>query len=128
MRELESEKFRISKSVIKLILAAARDAYPDEFVALLGGKRNLINEIIVLPFSSSGFGAILRTEVLPIGIRVMGTAHSHPSESLEPSEQDLEVFSRFGKVHVIVAYPFNENSWKCYDKHGNPIDIELVEE
>jgi len=124
----EEKKIRISKSLIKLILAAAKDIYPDEFVALLGGRKNLINEIIILPFISSGFGGILKTDVLPIGIKVRGTAHSHPTECLEPSDQDLEVFSRFGDVHIIVAYPFDENSWKCYDRNGKVLEVELVEE
>jgi len=125
---MTEQKIKISKSLLKLILAAAKDIYPDEFVAFLSGRKNFVNEIIVLPFTSSGFGAILQAGVMPIGIRILGTVHSHPTESLEPSEQDLEVFSRFGRIHIIVAYPFDEYSWKCYDKDGRVLEVEVVEE
>ncbi len=119
---------KISKGVLKMALAAAKDMHPNKFVALLGGKGDLINELVFLPFESGGVSAIIHMDALPIGMHVLGTIHSHPSPNATPSPEDLVMFARFGKVHIIVAYSYGDNDWKCYDKAGNPIEIEVVEE
>jgi len=119
---------KITRSLLEMILAAARDSYPHEFVALLSGKKGVINELIFLPFESGEMGAIIHTDLLPLGMKIYGTVHSHPSENARPSSEDLRMFSRFGKIHIIVSYPFNEKSWRCYDSKGNRIEIEVVDE
>jgi proteasome lid subunit RPN8/RPN11 len=119
---------QITKSLVKLILAAARDTYPHEFVAMLGGSKNTIRELIFLPFETGERAALIHTEMLPLGMKIYGTVHSHPSPNPRPSAEDLKMFSRYGKVHIIVCYPFNERSWKCFDRRGNEIDIEVVDE
>jgi proteasome lid subunit RPN8/RPN11 len=37
------------------------------------------------------------------------------------------MFSRFGKIHIIVAHPFDEDSWRCYDKEGRKINLEVLD-
>ncbi len=119
---------KISKGVLKMALAAARDMHPDEFVAVLGGKGDLIDELIFLPFQSGGVSAIIQMDMLPLGMRIFGTIHSHPSPNAMPSSEDLAMFARYGKVHIIVAYPYGKDDWRCYDREGNPAEIEVVEE
>jgi len=119
---------KITRSLLEMILAAARDSYPHEFVALLSGKKGVISELIFLPFESGEMGAIIHTDLLPLGMKIYGTVHSHPSKNLSPSGEDLRMFSRFGKIHIIVGYPFNEKSWRCYDNRGNIINIEVIDE
>ncbi len=119
---------KIKKSLLDAILEAARNAHPDEIIALLSGEKGVISELVFLPFVSGSSSAIIHLDMLPIGMRVYGTVHSHPSPSCEPSEEDLALFSRFGKYHIIVCYPYCENCWKCYNMYGEEVELEVVEE
>ena len=119
---------KIRRSLLSAILEAAKSAYPDEFIALLGGEKDVISELIFLPFISGTVSAVINLDVLPIGMKVYGTVHSHPSTSCKPSEEYLTMFSRFGKYHIIVCYPFNIDCWKCYNMRGEEVELEVVEE
>lgn len=119
---------KISRGLLETILEAARNAHPDEFIALLSGSKDVMDELIFLPFVSGGTSAIIHLDMLPIGMRVFGTVHSHPSPSCRPSEEDLALFTRFGKYHIIVCYPYDMKSWKCYDRSGREVELEVVEE
>ncbi len=119
---------KISKGLLETILEAARSAHPDEFIALLSGSKDVMNELVFLPFVSGGTSAIIHLDMLPIGMKIFGTVHSHPSPSCLPSEEDLNLFTRFGKYHIIVCYPYDIESWKCYDRSGREVELEVVEE
>ncbi len=118
---------KIRRGVVELALEMGRESYPDEFVAVLTGKRGIIEEITILPFISGTRSAVIRMDLLPLGIRVYGTVHSHPSPSCRPSLRDLEMFSKFGIVHMIVCYPFEEGCWAFYDRRGSPVEVEIVD-
>ena len=84
-------------------------------------------EEILLPGTiSGGSQAIFQLHMLPIDFSIIGTVHSHPSGIPRPSKADLTLFDKYGKVHIIVASPFNKYSWKSYNYLGNEIDIEVV--
>ncbi len=117
---------KIKREILEAILEAARSAHPDEFVALLGGERDVISELVFLPFISGSVSAVINLDALPIGMRVHGTVHSHPSPSCEPSEEDLILFSRFGSYHIIVCYPYCGDCWKCYNRKGEEVELEVV--
>ncbi len=118
---------KIRRDVIRFALEIAKESYPDEFVALLTGKKNVIEELVFLPFRAGRFSAVIHMEMLPLGYRVYGTVHSHPTPNCTPSPQDIQMFMKYGSVHIIVCYPFTEDSWVCYDKGGNPISIEVID-
>ncbi|RLI75465.1 peptidase [Archaeoglobales archaeon] len=118
---------KIKKSVLKMVMEAAKDSHPHEFIALLSGKKGIIEELVFLPFQSSEFSALIHMDMLPIGIMLYGTIHTHPTPSCKPSDEDLVLFSRYGRVHIIVCYPYDENSWKCYNKDGEEIEIEVID-
>lgn len=117
---------KIRREVIRTLLEIAKNYHPNEFVALLSGEKDEISEIIFLPFISSDLSALINLEVLPVGVFVYGTVHSHPSPSCYPSEEDFEFFSRFGKYHIIVCYPYEEDCWKCYDWKGEEVELDVV--
>lgn len=119
---------KISKGLLVTILEAAKDAHPEEFIALLSGSRDVINELIFLPFVSGEVSAIIHLDMLPIGMKVFGTVHSHPSPSCRPSPEDIALFTRFGKYHIIVCYPYDMESWKCYDRSGNEVSLEVIDD
>jgi proteasome lid subunit RPN8/RPN11 len=118
---------KIKRPLLEMLLAVSKESHPHEIVALLAGKKNVAEELIVLPFEGGMTSAIIHTEMLPLGMKVIGTFHSHPSPNPVPSRADLEMFSRFGRYHIIVAYPYTTESWRCYDRYGNPVDAEVVD-
>ena len=122
--------WEIKKECLEFILECAKSSYPKEFGGLLrvdSIKKYTIIETVILPGTVSGdTHAIFRFNMLPIDFTIVGTAHSHPSVSFHPSDADLLLFRKYGKVHIVAAYPFTLYSWKGYDFDGNVINISIV--
>jgi proteasome lid subunit RPN8/RPN11 len=64
--------------------------------------------------------------MLPIDFSIVGTIHSHPSLVPYPSEADLELFRKHGKVHIIAAKPYSYSSWRAYNFNGEEIEIDVL--
>lgn len=119
---------KIVRELIEELLAISRDNYPLEFVALLTGKKGVIEEYVFLPGTEFGqMSASFRIDMLPLGQKIHGTFHSHPSTSNRPSFQDLSMFASNGNYHIIAAYPYDMKSWRCYDKFGNEVRLEVID-
>lgn len=122
--------WEITKDCLNLIFECAKSSYPNEFGGLLRvdmENKHKIIELIVLPGTISGDShAIFQMHMRPIDFSIVGTVHSHPSPYAIPSEQDLALFSKYGKIHIISASPFNEDSWRAYDYLGNYIEVIVV--
>lgn len=120
----------IKKSVLKMIMGAARKSYPHEFVGVLrANDGEIIDELALLPGSLQGeVSAIFHPEMLPIEFVTAGSVHSHPSGSCSPSDADLTLFEKFGRVHIIACYPFIANSWKAYNHKGEEIHLDVVDD
>lgn len=123
-------EWKIKRECLDLILECAKSNYPNEFGGFLrisSLSKNTIIEVIILPGTVSGDShAIFKLHMLPIDFSIVGTVHSHPSPSARPSKADLALFNKYGKIHIIAAIPFNEQSWKSYDYLGNEIKIIIV--
>lgn len=123
-------QWKIKKDCLDLILECAKSNYPNEFGGLLrvdSLSKDTIIEVVILPGTISGDShAIFRLHMLPIDYSIIGTVHSHPSFNAIPSKADLELFSKYGKIHIIAANPYNELSWKSYDYSGNDVKIVVV--
>jgi len=122
--------WKIKRKCLDLILECAKSNYPNEFGGLLRvdslSKRTII-EVIILPGTISGDShAIFKLHMLPIDFSIVGTIHSHPTPNARPSKADLALFNKYGKIHIIVASPFNDISWKAYDYSGKEIEITIV--
>jgi len=129
-KKIPKKQWKITKDCLNLILESSKDSYPNEFGALLrvdDSNKNIISELVLLPGTVSGDShAIFRMHMRPIDFSIVGTVHSHPSFSSEPSRADLELFSKYGKVHIIAANPYSVSSWKGYDYNGNQVEIKLI--
>lgn len=123
-------EWKIRRNCLDLILECAKSSYPNEFGGLLRvdtDSKDVISELVVLPGTISGDShAIFKLHMLPIDFTIVGTVHSHPSVSFYPSDADILLFRKYGKVHIVVAYPFTESSWKAYDYKGNELEIRVV--
>src|SRR5437773_10909339 len=102
----------IARKTLRMILEASRDMYPREFGAVLRADQGTIDELLLVPGTISGkHHALFQLHTLPTDFAVVGTVHSHPSGVFEPSDEDLAVFSKFGGIHLIAAYPYNVDTW-----------------
>ena len=123
-------QWKITKECLDLILEGAKSIYPKEFGGLLRvdtTSKHTIIEVILLPGTiSGGSQALFKLHMLPIDFSIIGTVHSHPSGIPLPSRADLTLFDKFGKIHIIVATPFNESSWKAYSYMGDEINITII--
>ncbi len=118
----------IDKEVINLITNASQSSHPNEFAGILRADGKRITEVLILPGTySSERSALMKLNTLPISSKACGSVHSHPSPKATPSRADLNLFNKLGQVHIIVASPFNETSWKAFDKKGKEIRLETVE-
>jgi proteasome lid subunit RPN8/RPN11 len=118
----------IDKEALEFILGASRSSHPKEFAGVLRATGDTIKEVLLLPGTiSSGRSAVMKLHMLPIDPSACGTVHSHPSGSTSPSQEDLMLFAKYGRVHIIVAEPFDEHSWRAYDHRGNEINLKIVE-
>jgi proteasome lid subunit RPN8/RPN11 len=118
----------VDRSLLKMINQAARDSLPNEFMAMLRAEEGVVQELLLVPGTMQGRdSALVMLHMLPIDYTVVGTVHSHPGYSNHPSPQDLEFFRRYGYVHIITCFPFDEGSWRAYDHQGRRIELPVVD-
>ncbi len=128
--EYTPTSWMIKRECLNLIFECAKSSFPNEFGGLLRvdtESKDTIIEVIILPGTISGDShAIFQMHMRPIDFSIVGTVHSHPSPSARPSDADLHLFSKYGKIHIIAASPFNEESWKAYDYSGKEVEVAIV--
>ena len=118
----------IRKRTLKMILEASKSSYPEEFGGFLRAEKGVIRELVLLPGTVSGERhAIFRMHMLPIDFTIVGTVHSHPSGECYPSDADLELFRKYGWIHMIVCAPYDRSSWAAFDIRGEPRDLKVVD-
>ncbi len=121
--------WKITRSLIRNLMHAAQNVYPDEFIALLSvteSDPHLISEFVVIPAEFGRTHSQLHEELIPTDPLIVGSVHSHPSPSARASEQDLIAFSRLGEVHLILRHPYSESSFRAYLRNGKSVTIPLV--
>ncbi|NJE03284.1 Mov34/MPN/PAD-1 family protein [Thermococcus sp. MV11] len=122
------EKVRIRRELLEYLLELARGFYPNEFAGFLRERDGIFEEVLIAPNPHFGRNsAFFDTWLLPHDESVKGTVHSHPGPNPRPSGADLHFFSKFGGVHLIIAYPFTEDSVRAYSSDGKAVKIEVVE-
>ncbi|CAJ35092.1 Mov34/MPN/PAD-1 family protein [Methanocella arvoryzae] len=119
----------ISRDLLKLIMEASKSTHPHEFAALLRAEKGVINEILLVPGTASDEdSAIMMFHMMPIDRSIVGSVHSHPVHDLRYSDADIHMFGSKGTYNIIVAYPYMENDWVCYNPRGERVAIPVVDE
>ena len=97
-KEDEFEEVRVDREVLESVIYYAKKAYPNEFLAFFDGKIKdkvlYITGLIFVPGETCETGAVVHTEMIPMGTKYMGSVHSHPVPSAMPSDADLVTFSK----------------------------------
>ncbi len=119
--------YGIKKATLKMAMEIAKDNYPHEFAALMRARDGLIIELLFIPGTIGGErSASIPFYMAPVDFSIVGVLHSHPSPNYHPSKADLALFDRYGRVHIIVAYPYNMDSWMAFDRLGNTVDLKVI--
>ena len=117
----------IRKDLLSLILQVGRERHPFEYAGLLREKDGIIEELNLLPGTvSNEHSASLILDMMPLDTHVAGSVHSHPNGVLVPSNADLSFFSRTGRYHLIIGFPYDERNWVCFGANGSLIEMEVV--
>jgi proteasome lid subunit RPN8/RPN11 len=118
----------IASDTLIFILETSKSMAPEEFAGLLQEKDGVITEVLILPGTeSSEQNAVIKLFMMP-NVKAVGSIHSHPGPNHEPSKADLHMFSKTGNCHIIVGYPYDKQSWTCYDKEGNVRELQVIDE
>ena len=118
----------IRRECLDTLRAVGKSQHPNEFVAVLRETDGIIEEFDLAPGTvvtqqSAGFSM----SMMPLGIRSAGSAHSHPSGVLSPSNADLQFFGRLGKYHFIFGPPYGKDDWRVFRRDGTPTELEVIE-
>lgn len=119
----------IAQDTLEFIRSVCRSNHPREFIGLLCADTDLITDVLLLPGTqSSDEQAMIRLDMMPLGLHTVGSVHSHPAPgATRPSAQDLVMFSRSGDYHIIVWFPYEEGDWRCYGARGEERELAVVE-
>jgi proteasome lid subunit RPN8/RPN11 len=122
----EFREVRVDREVLESVIYYSKKSYPNEFLAFFDGeikdKVLYITGLIFLPGETCETGAVVHTELIPMNTKYMGSVHSHPGPSARPSDADLMTFSRHGYFHMIVCLPYSFETFRSYDRYGDPLD------
>ena len=120
----EFKEVRVDIEVLESVIYYAKQAYPNEFLAFFDGeiknKILYITSLIFVPGETCETGAVVHTELIPMNTKYKGSVHSHPGPSAQPSGADLKTFSKYGYFHMIVCLPYSFETFRAYDRYGNP--------
>jgi len=126
---IKKKTVHLTKAVLESILVYAQYLHPREGILLLRGKvkKNfiLVEEVVIPPQAVHGknFSAFPMF-MLPMDPTIIGAAHSHPSGVLKPSTEDLNNF--YGKIMVIVGYPYTPQNVAVFDREGKILKHEVI--
>ena len=119
---------RIQGDALQLALEASKASYPDEFGGLLRVVDGTVTEVILLPGTIQGDShCILPVYNAPVDKTINGSIHSHPDPHPYPSDDDLELFSKHGSIHIITGEPYGRDDWRAYDHTGQPVKLRIVD-
>ena len=119
----------LKKEVLDSILSYCHMKHPNEGILILRGKSRkgdvFIDGLIMPPFafgahSSSGFPR----NMLPADSSYVGTVHSHPSGSANPSFTDLNNF--FELISLIVRFPYTDSDIFAWNSNGESVTLQVV--
>ncbi|MFW3145864.1 MAG: Mov34/MPN/PAD-1 family protein [Thermoplasmatota archaeon] len=124
----EEVVYEIEKDAVDEIIRRAKEAYPNEFGAMLRGMTRIthIEPVMEGAGNRNSYLFSLYSRFSQRNVEGEGVVHSHPSGSARPSRADLSMFGRFPGINIIIGYPFSEDSMAAYDRLGNRVRLVIT--
>lgn len=123
----------ISKPMLNTLQGAAQSTHPNEFICFLTGEPTsnfprldmnegkIITDFYIIPGTKSNpVSAEVKSVNIPITSKILGTLHTHPNGSTQPSSADLDLFGQY-PVNIIWGHPYKLDEWKAYTSNGDPL-------
>ena len=123
----ERPKILLTKQITDSIITYAKTWHPNEGILILQGKKKKnfikVTGLVIPPFSTHGpYYSGFPVYELPFDLSYIGTFHSHPGRSNNPSLEDLNHF--FGLVSIIICHPYEAHNIAAFDRNGNKMELE----
>lgn len=120
----------VDRVLLEEMLAFAKERHPKEAVLLLRGsvKKEVITitDYLFPPFATTdSISASYPIHMLPIDFSIVGSAHSHPSGSVEQSTQDMH--NVYGRISLLLAYPYRLGDVAAYNKQAERLLIRVTD-
>ena len=117
----------IDRDVLDLLLEMGRPSASSEFIVMTGAENGVITTVYPIAGTTvTSASATIFMDMIPLGMQIAGTAHSHPNGALWPSDADLQTFAETGQCHIIVGDPYDSDSWRCFDREGHERPLEVL--
>lgn len=121
----------LERRALDSILSYCKMKHPNEGILILKGRSRAgeitVSDLVIPPFNYSGPSyAMFSHSFLPFDRSYVGSVHSHPSGTAEPSLTDLHNF--FGLVSLIVRFPYEDDSVFAWDSKGGPVPLSVLED
>ena len=119
---------KIKRELLRILIELGKSSHPYEFLALLIRNGDVIDEFELAPGTITGSNsARYQPDMMPLGTGIAGSAHSHPSGAIRPSDADLRFFPAVGRYHIIIGAPYTEEDWRCFFADGSPCHAEVID-
>ncbi len=120
----------VERGLLREMLMFAKERHPKEAVLMLRGKVNresiTITDYLFPPFATTNsVMASYPIHMLPIDFSIVGTAHSHPSGSLQLSTQDMN--NIYGRISVVMGFPYEIEDVAAYNKQAENVLIKVID-
>ena len=118
----------ISREAMDSIISYSKIRHPNEAILIVKGKSRdghiTVDGLVIPPFSHSGptFAGFPHS-FLPFDMSYVGTVHSHPGGTAEPSLTDLNNF--FGLVSLIIKWPYRDQDIFAWNSKGDGIELSI---
>lgn len=118
----------ISREAMDGIISYSKIRHPNEAILIVKGKSRdghiTVDGLVIPPFSHSGptFAGFPHS-FLPFDMSYVGTVHSHPGGTAEPSVTDLNNF--FGLVSLIIKWPYRDQDIFAWNSKGDGIELSI---
>jgi proteasome lid subunit RPN8/RPN11 len=117
----------IARDTLRFILEVSKSSHPNEFAGLLQAEEGIITEVLLLPGTESGESSASLSLFMIPNIAAAGSVHSHPTGIIKPSNADLQMFGKTGSCHIIVGFPYDLQSWKCFNSRGEETNLQIID-
>ena len=120
----------VGRELLGEMLMFAKDRHPKEAILMLRGSVKkesiIITDYLFPPYATTNsVSASYPIYMLPIDFSIVGTAHSHPSGSLELSAQDMN--NIYGRISLLLSFPYGLGDVAAYNKQAERLVVEITD-